>query len=293
MRNPLKQTLLLVTCLTVVAHAECAKDLRSDKRGGVFIVAFNVTGTTTLSSDELARLVEDFVGSCYDDDSEEMGQRLRAAFQDRGYFAVEVKSLSFKPGDPLGIPKPVTVDAEVAEGLRYKMGETTFLENHAFSAERLRQEFTLKKGEVFERGKVASGLDSLRKLYASSGYLDFYCIPDTEPSSNGIMSLKLTVDEGPQYHMGKLEILGGAKEAAARLRSGWNMAEGSTYDSGYIRKFVEENRSLLPEGFTAGNVRQVLNCPEALVEVALVIDGRESTSEPPVKSIPCESRHPR
>jgi outer membrane protein assembly factor BamA len=93
-----------------------------------------------------------------------MGERLRAAFQDRGYFTVEVKHLTFKPADPLGTPKPVTVEADVAEGPKYKVGEIMFLKNHVFSSERLRDDFSLKKGDVFNRDKIASGLESLMKF---------------------------------------------------------------------------------------------------------------------------------
>ena len=290
MRMHLARVLLVMTSFAVVACAQCANDHRSDKHGGIVVTDFTITGTTTLSSAELARLARDFVRSCYNDDSEEMQERLRAGFQDRGYFTVEVKSLSFKPGDPLGNPKPVAVEADVAEGPRYKVGEITFLENRAFSSERLRGVFPLKKGDTFDRGKIARGLESLRKLYGSSGFMDFVGIPETQPSSNGIMTLKVKVDEGPQYHMGKLEILAG-KETAARLRSEWKLAPGSTYDSTYITKFVEKNHSLLPESFTAADVRQRFNCPEAVVEVSFEIDPQEGTSDPPAKNIPCESQH--
>jgi len=290
MRRHVKRALLVMICFTVLAHAQCAKDNRPDKRGGIVVTDFTITGTTTLSSTELTRMSGDFVGSCYSDDSDEMEERLRAAFQDRGYFTVEVKHLTFKPADPLGTPKPVTVEADVAEGPKYRVGEIMFLKNHAFSSERLRDEFSLKKGDVFNRDKIASGLESLMKLYGSSGFLDSSSIPETEPGSNGIITLKVTVDEGPQYHMGKLEILAG-KEIAARLRAGWKMTEGSAYDNTYIRKFVEQNSSLLPEGFTARDARQVMNCPESIVDVSLALDSQEGNSELPVKSIPCESHN--
>jgi hypothetical protein len=90
--------------------------------------------------------------------------------------------------------------------------------------------------------------------------------------------------------MGKLEILAG-KEIAARLGAEWKMTEGSTYDNTYIRKFIEQNSSLLPEGFTARDARQVMNCPEGVVDVSLALDPREGKSELPVKSIPCESHN--
>jgi outer membrane protein assembly factor BamA len=282
------RVLLVATSFSALAYAQCAKDNRSDEHGGVVVKDFTINGTTTLNSTELARLSGEFVGSCYNDDSEEMQERLRAGFQEHGYFAVEVKHLTFKSSDPLGSPKPVAVEAEVAEGPKYRLAKITFLENHAVSTEALRREFPLKPGDVFERGKIASGLESLRKLYASKGFLDFTCIPDTEPSSNGTMTLAVTVVEGPQYHMGKLEIVAG-EETAARLRAEWKMAAGAAYDSTYIGKFVEKNSSLLPEGFTAGDARQIMNCPEGVVEVSMMLDPREGKSELPVKSVPCES----
>lgn len=282
------RVLLVVTSFSVLAYAQCVKDSRSDEHGGVVVTDFTINGTTTLNSTELARLSGEFVGSCFNDDSEEMQERLRAGFQDTGYFAAEVKHLTFKSSDPLGSPKPVAVEAEVVEGPKYRLAKVTFLENHAVSAETLRRDFHLKPGDVFERGKIASGLESLRKLYASRGFLDFTCIPETVPASNGTITLRLTVDEGSQYHMGKLEILAGEK-TAARLRAEWKMAEGSAYDSTYIGKFIEKNSSLLPEGFTAGDARQVMNCPEGVVEVSFMLDPREGKSELPVKSIPCES----
>jgi outer membrane protein assembly factor BamA len=123
MRRHLTRALIVVTYFTVVAYAQCANDDRSDEHGGILVTNFIVNGTTALSATEVARLEGHFVGSCFDDDSKEMGERLREEFQDRGYFAVEVKSLGFKPGDPLGIPKPVTVETEVAEGPKYKVTE--------------------------------------------------------------------------------------------------------------------------------------------------------------------------
>ena len=53
---------------------------------------------------------------------------------DRGYFKVGVKSFQFKPRDPSSVLKPVTLEGEVSERARYKLGEITFVENHRFSS---------------------------------------------------------------------------------------------------------------------------------------------------------------
>src|SRR5215472_7445736 len=84
------------------AHAECVNDHRSNKNAGILITDFTITGTQTISAIDLARITSDMIGSCFDENSEEMEERVRASFQDRGYFKVEVKSLRVKPRDPLG-----------------------------------------------------------------------------------------------------------------------------------------------------------------------------------------------
>ncbi|HTT18969.1 MAG TPA: hypothetical protein VMG82_08485 [Candidatus Sulfotelmatobacter sp.] len=70
--------------------AKCVDDHRSNKDAGVLITDFTITGTQTITSTDLAAITSDVIGSCFDEDSEEMQERLRASFQDRGYFKVEV-----------------------------------------------------------------------------------------------------------------------------------------------------------------------------------------------------------
>jgi outer membrane protein assembly factor BamA len=281
-----------ILLLVSFTYAQCAQDHRTNKNGGILVSDFVITGTQTLSATELARIAGNLTGSCFDDDSDEMGERVRAQFQDRGYITAEVKSVSLKPSDPLAIPKPVTMEAEVSEGRRYRTGDITFLENHAFSSPELREAFPLKRGDLFERDKVASGLENLRKLYDTAGYLDFSATLDTEPASNGTMALKITLQEGPQYHMGKLDIVAN-KQLAARLRANWKLSEGSPYNQAYINEFIDANRDLLPAGFTPSRVESGRNCPDTRVDVRLNIDPTEDTSTASVKNVPCEADHDR
>jgi len=106
-----------VSLSTSFLPAQCVDDHRSNKNAGILIIDFTITGTQTITSTDLAAITSDMIGSCFDDDSEAMEERVRASFQDRGYFKVEVKSLSFKPRDPLGVPKPVTLEGEVLRAL--------------------------------------------------------------------------------------------------------------------------------------------------------------------------------
>ncbi len=199
------------------------------------------------------------MGSCYDEDSEEIEARIRVSFQDRGYFAVEIKGIHCKPTDPLGVPKPVVMEAEVSEGLRYRMAEISFVDNHAFSAEKLREAFPLRTGDLTERGKIAGGLDKVLKFYGTAGYLDVVLINKTQFGSNATVSLGIRVDEGPQYHMGKIAILA-TRELTARLLAQWKLTEGDVYDQAYLDRYIQANRDCslrVSAGVTSPGLRTV------------------------------------
>lgn len=290
MRSQWVRLFLALACLSLMARAQCGKDHRENKKGGILVTDVTIVGTQTIGATELAGMTGELTGDCFDDDSDEMGERVRALFQDRGYFTVEVKSVKFKPGDPLGIPKPVTMEAEVAEGPKFRVGEITFSGYRAFTAEKLRQEFPLKIGAVFERGKVARGLESLRKLYATNGYLDMTAIPETQPSSNATIRLGLAIDEGPQYRLDKVEFVG-KKEMTSRLQVRWNLEPGSVFDVTYLDQYIGANRELLPDGFTRKDVQIVTDCPKAVVEVRLIVDTAEDEARSQAKDVPCEEKH--
>lgn len=289
MRNRLLMALAACVLLTPSLHADCATDhdFRSDKNSGVLIADFTITGTQTLSSAEVAGMAIKLTGSCFDENSEEIEQRARALFQDRGYFGVEVKSARIKPSDQLAIPKPATLEAEVLEGPRYKLGEIKFVGNQAFSAAELRNAFPLKKGGLFARNGIAAGLNGVRNLYGAGGFLDWTAIPDVQILSNGTVALTVTIKEGPQYHMGELEILA-KKELADKLQGEWDLAEGAIFDLAYISKYVSANRSLLPPEFTPSDVQVIRNCPAASVEVRLPLDATDIASLSRPKNVECE-----
>jgi outer membrane protein assembly factor BamA len=282
------QAVIFYLVLIGTAFGQCTKDNRSDKKKGILITDLSITGTQSFTSDQLAEITGELTGDCFDDD-EDMEQRVRITLQERGYYAAQVKSLKLKPLDPLGAPKPVAMEADIIEGPRYKFGEINFVNNHAFSMEKLRQEFPIKTGDWFQRSKVGYGMASLLKLYASSGFLDArFTFDDTASPSSGTVNLTLSVvDEGPQYHMGKLEIIAD-KGQGDRLQLEWKLAEGAVYDSGYIDEFVAANRDLLPPGFGRKDIELAEDCPRASVAVTLLVNPSKDSPSEKAKSVPCK-----
>ena len=217
-------------------------------------------------------------GSCFDENSDELEERVRSSFKNRGYFNAQVKILRIQPSDSIAVPKPVVLEADVLEGPLYRLAEIGFVGNHAVSTPALRSGFPLKKGDRFGRDKIASGLDALRDLYVSSGFIDFTAIPDTRNLSNATVILSVSVMEGQQYHMGKLEIFA-KKEVADRLRTEWQLPEGAVFDLTYLDKYIGSNRSLLPTGFQREHMQLVRDCRDATVDVRLPLDAMDPRSQ--------------
>jgi outer membrane protein assembly factor BamA len=284
---------LLFVCLLTAGElpAQCAKgqDHRARHSGGIQIVDMEISGTQTLSSGDLSSLEGTMVDGCYDDDSDEIEERVRALFQDRGYFRIEVQSLDIIATDPLKTPKPVKVEAVVTEGEIFRLKEITFTGNHHFGDEELRKAFPIKANDLFARARIAGGLESMRGLYNAQGYLDMVMIPSTTFAGSGV-NLTVEVREGPQYHLGKLEVFA-KKESADRLSTAWELGEGKVYDAGYVDKFLQEHEELLPEGFSRSNVQIVKDCPDRTVDVRFIVDPVRAAAHP-AKPVPCEKTEP-
>jgi hypothetical protein len=156
----------------------------------------------------------------------------------------------------------------------------------------IRNALSLRKGEVFDRNTLVTGLDRIRKLYLLNGFGDVAFIPDDVADlGNYTVNLTITVEEGPQYHMGKLVIVGKQDDIAAELPAAWSIPEGSVFDFGYPAEYAEANRKLLPSSFSQNDLQIVRNCPEASVAVWLILQESALASQLPPRAVKCEESH--
>jgi outer membrane protein assembly factor BamA len=235
----------------------------------VLVESFVISGTRAVDSAELAEITDSMSGSTFNDDSDELSERIRNQFQDHGYFKAEVEKLDIKVIDPLASPKPVRMEAQVSEGGRYRLSTITFSGYHALSSQELRADFLIKTGDVFTKSKIVAGLEGMRRLVISRGFLDFTAIPDTSFDSGSTVSLNIKVNEGRQYRMDKLEITG-PPEVAEKLQTRWELEPGAVFDAGYVRTFLEKNSALVPADFVEeSGVKLFKDCNSSTVSVHL------------------------
>ena len=278
-----------VLLLAVLAHGQSAEPKKP--RTGQQIAAQEVviSGTTALDSAQLHDIADSLISVTMGDDEEEVRDRIRDKFQQRGYFDAQVTSLEIVVLDPLAKKKPVRIQAEVEEGPLFHFAAIEFTGNKAFSSEELRKLVVLKVGDIFSTGKGRSALDSLRARYVKAGYLEFVPIPNTEKSGSAQIMLSIDIDEGTQYRMGELKI-GGKSDSASKLQAEWELKTGEPYDPGYLGKYLTEHRDLLPDDFSSDrDVLWLRDCSDDTVNVTIELDPKRPWTPMP-QDKPCEPK---
>ena len=175
---------------------------------------------------------------------EEDTERVRAEYQNRGYFKVVVNDPKTEIHDtghkgfhiPLfqsGPGKAVDITMPIEEGDKYRLGKITFKNNKAISnVNALRSLFPLKDGDIFSRDKIAKGLENLRKAYGEYGYINYTGVPSTTfDDEKKLAFLEIDVDEGKQFYVRRIEFAGNTTTRDKVIRRELALEEGGIYNS--------------------------------------------------------------
>jgi outer membrane protein insertion porin family len=175
---------------------------------------------------------------------EEDTERVRAEYQNRGYFKVVVNDPKTEIHDtghkgfhiPLlqaGVGKAVDLTMPIEEGDKYRLGKITFKNNKAISnVAALRTLFPIKDGDIFSRDKIAKGLENLRKAYGQYGYINYTGVPSTTfDDEKKLANLEIDVDEGKQFYVRRIEFTGNTTTRDKVIRRELALEEGGIYNS--------------------------------------------------------------
>ncbi len=169
-------------------------------------------------------------------------ERVRAEYQNRGYFKVLVEDPKTEirdTGGAVSIPwihgrgKAVDITMPIEEGDKYRLGKITFSGNKAIqNTAALRSLFPIRDGDIFSREKIAKGLENLRKAYGEYGYINFTSVPDTSfDEDKKLVNLAIDVDEGKQFHVRRIEFVGNTTTRDKVIRREIALEEGQIYNS--------------------------------------------------------------
>ena len=151
--------------------------------------------------------------------------RVRAAFP-----KVEAE----KAKDVEGVSVTVSVD----EGEVFNFGEVRLSVEGLPEAE-LQKAASFKTDGIANLTEIDAGIDRVRNRLRRTGYLkpDFR-VERTLHVEKKTLDLVVHVDQGPQFHFGKLVVAGLEMNGEAEIRRRWAMKPGAPFDAGYPDYFL-------------------------------------------------------
>ena len=174
---------------------------------------------------------------------EEDSERVRLAYQDRGYLR----------GGPVGDPqthlhnqaglslftfrprkgKRIDVHMNIDEGERYRLASITFSGDTAnTNLKALRSMFPIKDGAIFDASVFRKALENLRKAYSQDGYINFVAVPTpTFDDARHTVTWDLNLDKGKQFTVARIEFQGNTVTRDFVIRRELLLQEGQVYNS--------------------------------------------------------------
>lgn len=135
----------------------------------------------------------------------------------------------------------VAVNIPVSEGIEFLWARAEWNGNHQFSTDDLDRLLGMKPREVANQEKVEAGLAAITKAYEKRGFVDAAVRDEIVlEDATRLASWDVIINEGPQYHMGKVVFTGLTERAAKELTEGWKLKSGDIYDSTYPVDFMQK-----------------------------------------------------
>ncbi len=182
------------------------------------------------------------IGMPYTEDDFRRVLRLavRPLYEARGRVRVAFPAIRIEPvKDVRGVHVFVTVD----EGDVYNLGKVAIDGQPPVPVQSLMKTGDFKPGEAVNVARVNEGLERIRKAVAQAGYIDAK-VASERKINDGTRTVDFTVqvDAGPQYTMGKLDVVGLDLEGEAAIRKAWGLKFAKPFNPGYPDQFLKNVR---------------------------------------------------
>lgn len=179
------------------------------------------------------------------------GEFVRELYQDKGYFKVEVIPIS---------NSDQRLMFQVLPGKQYHLVGITWTRDTAIVESELKNLIPFTPGELFNRTKIVEGLNTVRNLYGSRGYINYTCVPTPQTNDDvATIAFEMDVDEGGQFRFGELDVEGMEEAHRGMLLSAWQGLRDRPYSRGdadrFFNRFFKSPRpNITPEDYA---IRQI------------------------------------
>jgi outer membrane protein insertion porin family len=216
-----------------------------------------------------------------EEDLEKGRQKIAETYQAHGFNDVEV---TFRVEAIDAIRGTSRVIYTVNEGIKGSVSTVRFEGNTHFSDRVLRKQMKTRQKTIFsfvdksgrlDETQLQDDLQKIREFYQNHGYIDVAVRDVTKQrTSSGALQIVIAIDEGPQYHVGKLTFVGYKATNEQKLRAIVKMKEGSVYSA----KAIKDDAKALADAYGSGGYVDLTIVPETsqahdrLIDITYKID---------------------
>lgn len=138
------------------------------------------------------------------------------------------------------VDEGLRITVPIVEGKVYRLGEFKVEGNSIFSETQIRAVIGLNKGDIADGEKVSKGLfENLKKFYGQQGFIEYTAEPvptfkdNPQNPNEGIVDFTVTIEEGKQFTLRRLEFVGNTFTRDNVLRREVLINEGDIYNDAY------------------------------------------------------------
>jgi outer membrane protein assembly factor BamA len=162
-----------------------------------------------------------------------LSEAIKPIYLQQGFLRVKLGPPEVRlTGDPhQKLPAQIPVFIPVAPGEIYRLKESHWSGNTLVSVFTLGGLLGIKPGEVADGMQIEAAWDRVREDYAHRGYLEATLDPaPAYDNQTHTVSYSVSIQEGPQYHFGKMVLTGISPAAERKLHAAWPFAAGDIFD---------------------------------------------------------------
>ena len=162
---------------------------------------------------------------------------IRPVYEKQGYMGVSFPKITSKPATTV---KGLDVHVTVVDGPRFKLGEVSVRGPMANDSGRILRIANLPREEFANGDDLQQAVTRIHDTLRSEGYLDVTASTDHSiDAAHWTVDAWFSVDPGPLYTFGHLEVLGLGLDGEAAIRKMWSVKPGDPFPGGYPDHFVQ------------------------------------------------------
>ena len=238
----------------------------------------SITGNEEIGADDIKEKLTVTVGSTVDFPLlMENSARIEAQYQAKGYYLAKVTYVL----EPMG-EGAVGVNFDVVEGKKLRLKKIEFHGNHAFTDRQLEKVMTTKTwgitsyvSQLWDHSGLYAepifyeDLDKIQRKYMDDGYIRVSIGRPQVDVVDDSLRVSVEIEEGPQFHVGTVDILGDETMNRDELLGLVKLQPGAIFSRSVLTGDVDRLRGYYADrGFFDAAVNPITNVDAERLEIA-------------------------